>query len=158
MITIKKLKPLMKNDVSKQDLSKLGHNRADSGYSSSQSESVHVSDLTGSEVSSLGKEVSLVGRISALVAADRCFSRCSSICRCSSGLLRCSCLSQDAAQTAADVSLLLKLQRRVAELEKEKMEMQSEMDNKEEQTQQERTKVKNIPDNFSMHIANNGQS
>lgn len=84
------------------DLSKLGHNRADSGYSSSQSESVHVSDLTGSEVSSLGKE--------------------------------------DAAQTAADVSLLLKLQRRVAELEKEKMDLQSEMDSKEEQIQQEKMK------------------
>ncbi|KAA0724617.1 Unconventional myosin-Va [Triplophysa tibetana] len=77
------------------DLPKLGHNRADSGYSYSQSESANVSDLTGSE---------------------------------------------DAAQTGADVSLLLKLQRRVTELENEKMDLQSEMDNKEEQTQQERMK------------------
>ncbi|XP_050955214.1 unconventional myosin-Va isoform X2 [Labeo rohita] len=85
-----------------EELSKPGHNRADSGYSSSQSESVHSSVLTGSEVSSLEKE--------------------------------------DAGQTAADVSLLLKLQRRVAELEKEKMDLQSEMDTKEEQLQLERTK------------------
>ncbi|XP_065147555.1 unconventional myosin-Va [Paramisgurnus dabryanus] len=84
------------------DLSKLGHNRAESGYNSSQSESIHISDLTGSEVSSLDKE--------------------------------------DAQQTAADLSLLLKLQRRIAELEKEKMDLQNEMDSKEEQLQQERTK------------------
>ncbi|KAI7812222.1 unconventional myosin-Va, partial [Triplophysa rosa] len=84
------------------DLSQLGHNRADSGYSCSQSENVNLSDLTGSEVSLLVKE--------------------------------------DAAQTAGDVSLLLKLQRRVTELENEKMDLQSEMDSKEEQTQQERTK------------------
>lgn len=45
-------------------------------------------------------------------------------------------------QTAADVSLLLKLQRRVAELEKEKMDLQGEMDTKEEQLQLERTKVR----------------
>uniref|UniRef100_A0A8C2ICS4 Myosin VAb n=1 Tax=Cyprinus carpio TaxID=7962 RepID=A0A8C2ICS4_CYPCA len=81
----------------KEALSKPGHNRADSGYSSSQSESVHSSVLTGSE---------------------------------------------DAVQTAADVSLLLKLQRRVAELEKEKMDLQGEMDTKEEQLQMERTKVR----------------
>ncbi|CAM4734080.1 unnamed protein product [Leuciscus chuanchicus] len=84
------------------DLSKLGHNRADSGYSSSQSESIHSSVLTGSEVSSLERE--------------------------------------DAVQTAADVSLLMKLQRRVTELEKENMDLQSEMDTKEEQLQLERTK------------------
>uniref|UniRef100_A0A673MQB0 Unconventional myosin-Va n=1 Tax=Sinocyclocheilus rhinocerous TaxID=307959 RepID=A0A673MQB0_9TELE len=71
---------------SEKELSKPGHNRADSGYSSSQSEIVHSSVLTGSEVSSLERE--------------------------------------DAGQTAADVSLLLKLQRRVAELEKEKMDLQ----------------------------------
>uniref|UniRef100_A0A8C1KFL3 Myosin VAb n=1 Tax=Cyprinus carpio TaxID=7962 RepID=A0A8C1KFL3_CYPCA len=87
-----------------EELSKPGHNRADSGYSSSQSESVHSSVLTGSEVSSLERE--------------------------------------DAVQTAADVSLLLKLQRRVAELEKEKMDLQGEMDTKEEQLQLERTKVR----------------
>uniref|UniRef100_A0A8C2ICF6 Myosin VAb n=1 Tax=Cyprinus carpio TaxID=7962 RepID=A0A8C2ICF6_CYPCA len=87
-----------------EELSKPGHNRADSGYSSSQSESVHSSVLTGSEVSSLERE--------------------------------------DAVQTAADVSLLLKLQRRVAELEKEKMDLQGEMDTKEEQLQMERTKVR----------------
>uniref|UniRef100_A0A672M6E3 Unconventional myosin-Va-like n=1 Tax=Sinocyclocheilus grahami TaxID=75366 RepID=A0A672M6E3_SINGR len=46
----------------------------------------------------------------------------------------------DAGQTAADVSLLLKLQRRVAELEKEKMDLQSEMDTKEDQLQLEQTK------------------
>uniref|UniRef100_A0A8C1XM90 Myosin VAb n=1 Tax=Cyprinus carpio TaxID=7962 RepID=A0A8C1XM90_CYPCA len=86
----------------KEALSKPGHNRADSGYSSSQSESIHSSVLTGSEVSSLERE--------------------------------------DAVQTAADVSLLLKLQRRVAELEKEKMDLQGEMDTKEEQLQLERTK------------------
>uniref|UniRef100_A0A672M8E6 Unconventional myosin-Va-like n=1 Tax=Sinocyclocheilus grahami TaxID=75366 RepID=A0A672M8E6_SINGR len=74
----------------KEELSKHDHNRADSGYSSSQSESVHSSVLTGSEVSSLEREV-------------------------------------------PDVSLLLKLQRRVAELEKEKMDLQSEMDTKEDQ-------------------------
>ncbi|XP_051979039.1 unconventional myosin-Va isoform X1 [Xyrauchen texanus] len=84
------------------EFSKPAHNRADSGYSSSLSESVHSSELTGSEVNSLGRE--------------------------------------DAGQTAADVSLLLKLQRRVSELEKEKMDLQSEMDTKEEQLQQERTK------------------
>ncbi|XP_073687668.1 unconventional myosin-Va [Garra rufa] len=84
------------------ELSIPGHNRADSGYSSSQTESVHSSVLTGSEVSSLERE--------------------------------------DAGQTAADVSLLLKLQRRVAELEKEKMDLQGEMDTKEEQLQLERTK------------------
>uniref|UniRef100_A0A8C2ICC0 Myosin VAb n=1 Tax=Cyprinus carpio TaxID=7962 RepID=A0A8C2ICC0_CYPCA len=82
---------------SEKELSKPGHNRADSGYSSSQSESVHSSVLTGSEVSSLEREV-------------------------------------------PDVSLLLKLQRRVAELEKEKMDLQGEMDTKEEQLQMERTK------------------
>uniref|UniRef100_A0A673MR28 Unconventional myosin-Va n=1 Tax=Sinocyclocheilus rhinocerous TaxID=307959 RepID=A0A673MR28_9TELE len=87
---------------SEKELSKPGHNRADSGYSSSQSEIVHSSVLTGSEVSSLERE--------------------------------------DAGQTAADVSLLLKLQRRVAELEKEKMDLQGEMDTKEEQLQLERTK------------------
>uniref|UniRef100_A0A672M5U1 Unconventional myosin-Va-like n=1 Tax=Sinocyclocheilus grahami TaxID=75366 RepID=A0A672M5U1_SINGR len=86
------------------ELSKHDHNRADSGYSSSQSESVHSSVLTGSEVSSLERE--------------------------------------DAGQTAADVSLLLKLQRRVAELEKEKMDLQSEMDTKEDQLQLEQTKVR----------------
>lgn len=48
---------------------------------------------------------------------------------------------QDAVQTAADVSLLLKLQRRVTELEKENMDLQSEMDTKEEQLQQQQTKV-----------------
>uniref|UniRef100_A0A672M6L6 Unconventional myosin-Va-like n=1 Tax=Sinocyclocheilus grahami TaxID=75366 RepID=A0A672M6L6_SINGR len=79
------------------ELSKHDHNRADSGYSSSQSESVHSSVLTGSEVSSLEREV-------------------------------------------PDVSLLLKLQRRVAELEKEKMDLQSEMDTKEDQLQLEQTK------------------
>uniref|UniRef100_A0A8C2PRC4 Myosin VAb n=1 Tax=Cyprinus carpio TaxID=7962 RepID=A0A8C2PRC4_CYPCA len=84
---------------SEKELSKPGHNRADSGYSSSQSESVHSSVLTGSEVSSLEREV-------------------------------------------PDVSLLLKLQRRVAELEKEKMDLQGEMDTKEEQLQMERTKVR----------------
>uniref|UniRef100_A0A8C1XST8 Myosin VAb n=1 Tax=Cyprinus carpio TaxID=7962 RepID=A0A8C1XST8_CYPCA len=82
---------------SEKELSKPGHNRADSGYSSSQSESIHSSVLTGSEVSSLEREV-------------------------------------------PDVSLLLKLQRRVAELEKEKMDLQGEMDTKEEQLQLERTK------------------
>uniref|UniRef100_A0A9J7XU62 Myosin VAb n=1 Tax=Cyprinus carpio carpio TaxID=630221 RepID=A0A9J7XU62_CYPCA len=46
----------------------------------------------------------------------------------------------DAGQMAADVSLLLKLQRRVAELEKEKMDLQSEMDTKEEQLELEQTK------------------
>ncbi|ROL54648.1 Unconventional myosin-Va [Anabarilius grahami] len=84
------------------DLSKPGHNRADSGYGSSQTESVHSSVLTGSEVSTMEKE--------------------------------------DAVQTAADVSLLLKLQRRVTELEKENMDLQSEMDTKEEQLQQQQTK------------------
>ncbi|KAK9952072.1 hypothetical protein ABG768_017931 [Culter alburnus] len=84
------------------DLSKPGHNRADSGYGSSQTESVHSSVLTGSEVSSMERE--------------------------------------DAVQTAADVSLLLKLQRRVTELEKENMDLQSEMDTKEEQLQQQQTK------------------
>ncbi|XP_067293105.1 unconventional myosin-Va isoform X3 [Pseudorasbora parva] len=84
------------------DLSKSGHNRADSGYSSNQSESLQSSVLTGSEVSSLERE--------------------------------------DAVQMAADVSLLLKLQRRVTELEKENMDLQSDMDNKEEQLQQEQTK------------------
>uniref|UniRef100_A0A673JZA9 Unconventional myosin-Va-like n=1 Tax=Sinocyclocheilus rhinocerous TaxID=307959 RepID=A0A673JZA9_9TELE len=64
---------------------------------SSQSDSVHSSVLTGSEVSSLEREV-------------------------------------------PDVSLLLKLQRRVAELEKEKMDLQSEMDTKEDQLQLEQTK------------------
>lgn len=44
-------------------------------------------------------------------------------------------------QTAADVSLLMKLQRRVTDLEKENMDLQSEMDTKEEQLQLERTKV-----------------
>uniref|UniRef100_A0A672M8Z9 Unconventional myosin-Va-like n=1 Tax=Sinocyclocheilus grahami TaxID=75366 RepID=A0A672M8Z9_SINGR len=73
-----------------------------SSVCSSQSESVHSSVLTGSEVSSLERE--------------------------------------DAGQTAADVSLLLKLQRRVAELEKEKMDLQSEMDTKEDQLQLEQTK------------------
>uniref|UniRef100_A0A8C1Y3A3 Myosin VAb n=1 Tax=Cyprinus carpio TaxID=7962 RepID=A0A8C1Y3A3_CYPCA len=48
--------------------------------------------------------------------------------------------SADAGQMAADVSLLLKLQRRVAELEKEKMDLQSEMDTKEEQLELEQTK------------------
>uniref|UniRef100_A0A9J8DBP2 Myosin VAb n=1 Tax=Cyprinus carpio carpio TaxID=630221 RepID=A0A9J8DBP2_CYPCA len=51
---------------------------------------------------------------------------------------------QDAGQMAADVSLLLKLQRRVAELEKEKMDLQSEMDTKEEQLELEQTKVRTI--------------
>uniref|UniRef100_A0A671PJS2 Unconventional myosin-Va-like n=1 Tax=Sinocyclocheilus anshuiensis TaxID=1608454 RepID=A0A671PJS2_9TELE len=51
-------------------------------------------------------------------------------------------LATDAGQTAADVSLLLKLQRRVAELEKEKMDLQSEMDTKEDQLQLEQTKVR----------------
>uniref|UniRef100_A0A672PDI6 Unconventional myosin-Va-like n=1 Tax=Sinocyclocheilus grahami TaxID=75366 RepID=A0A672PDI6_SINGR len=88
----------------KEALSKPGHNRADSGYSSNQSEIVHSSVLTGSEVSSLERE--------------------------------------DAGQTAADVSLLLKLQRRVAELEKQKMDLQGEMDTKEEQLQLEQTKVR----------------
>uniref|UniRef100_A0A672PBU2 Unconventional myosin-Va-like n=1 Tax=Sinocyclocheilus grahami TaxID=75366 RepID=A0A672PBU2_SINGR len=87
-----------------EELSKPGHNRADSGYSSNQSEIVHSSVLTGSEVSSLERE--------------------------------------DAGQTAADVSLLLKLQRRVAELEKQKMDLQGEMDTKEEQLQLEQTKVR----------------
>lgn len=50
-------------------------------------------------------------------------------------------MRQDAVQTAADVSLLMKLQRRVSELEKENMDLQSEMDTKEEQLQLERTKV-----------------
>uniref|UniRef100_A0A671L7R6 Unconventional myosin-Va n=1 Tax=Sinocyclocheilus anshuiensis TaxID=1608454 RepID=A0A671L7R6_9TELE len=81
----------------KEALSKPGHNRADSGYSSNQSEIVHSSVLTGSE---------------------------------------------DAGQTAADVSLLLKLQRRVAELEKQKMDLRGEMDTKEEQLQLEQTKVR----------------
>lgn len=40
------------------------------------------------------------------------------------------------------MSLLLKLQRRVAELEKEKMDLQGEMDTKEEQQQLEQTKVR----------------
>lgn len=44
-------------------------------------------------------------------------------------------------QTASDVSLLMKLQRRVTDLEKENMDLQSEMDTKEEQLQLERTKV-----------------
>uniref|UniRef100_A0A8C1QKK6 Myosin VAb n=1 Tax=Cyprinus carpio TaxID=7962 RepID=A0A8C1QKK6_CYPCA len=92
----------LRSEKEAAELSKPGHNRADSGYSSSQSESVHSSVLTGSEVSSLERE--------------------------------------DAVQTAADVSLLLKLQRRVAELEKEKMDLQGEMDTKEEQLQLERTK------------------
>uniref|UniRef100_A0A8C1KUY9 Myosin VAb n=1 Tax=Cyprinus carpio TaxID=7962 RepID=A0A8C1KUY9_CYPCA len=90
----------------KEALSKHDHNRADSGFSSSQSESIHSSVLTGSEVSSLERE--------------------------------------DAGQMAADVSLLLKLQRRVAELEKEKMDLQSEMDTKEEQLELEQTKVRTI--------------
>lgn len=47
-------------------------------------------------------------------------------------------------QTAADVSLLLKLQRRVTELEKENMDLQSEMDTKEEQLQQQQTKVNSV--------------
>uniref|UniRef100_A0A9J8CBL7 Myosin VAb n=1 Tax=Cyprinus carpio carpio TaxID=630221 RepID=A0A9J8CBL7_CYPCA len=85
----------------KEALSKHDHNRADSGFSSSQSESIHSSVLTGSEVSSLEREV-------------------------------------------PDVSLLLKLQRRVAELEKEKMDLQSEMDTKEEQLELEQTKVRTI--------------
>uniref|UniRef100_A0A8C1XVP9 Myosin VAb n=1 Tax=Cyprinus carpio TaxID=7962 RepID=A0A8C1XVP9_CYPCA len=85
----------------KESLSKHDHNRADSGFSSSQSESIHSSVLTGSEVSSLEREV-------------------------------------------PDVSLLLKLQRRVAELEKEKMDLQSEMDTKEEQLELEQTKVRTI--------------
>uniref|UniRef100_A0A671L7V7 Unconventional myosin-Va n=1 Tax=Sinocyclocheilus anshuiensis TaxID=1608454 RepID=A0A671L7V7_9TELE len=82
---------------SEKELSKPGHNRADSGYSSNQSEIVHSSVLTGSEVSSLEREV-------------------------------------------PDVSLLLKLQRRVAELEKQKMDLRGEMDTKEEQLQLEQTK------------------
>jgi len=53
-------------------------------------------------------------------------------------------MRQDAVQTAADVSLLMKLQRRVTELEKENMELQSEMDTKEEQLQLERTKVNSV--------------
>lgn len=56
-------------------------------------------------------------------------------------MIECNGCVQDAVQTAADVSLLLKLQRRVSELEKENMDLQSEMDIKEEQLQQERTKV-----------------
>ncbi|XP_016408908.1 unconventional myosin-Va-like isoform X2 [Sinocyclocheilus rhinocerous] len=92
----------LRSEKEAAELSKHDHNRADSGYSSSQSDSVHSSVLTGSEVSSLERE--------------------------------------DAGQTAADVSLLLKLQRRVAELEKEKMDLQSEMDTKEDQLQLEQTK------------------
>uniref|UniRef100_A0A673JSM1 Unconventional myosin-Va-like n=1 Tax=Sinocyclocheilus rhinocerous TaxID=307959 RepID=A0A673JSM1_9TELE len=94
----------LRSEKEAAELSKHDHNRADSGYSSSQSDSVHSSVLTGSEVSSLERE--------------------------------------DAGQTAADVSLLLKLQRRVAELEKEKMDLQSEMDTKEDQLQLEQTKVR----------------
>ncbi|XP_026094178.1 unconventional myosin-Va-like isoform X1 [Carassius auratus] len=92
----------LRSEKEAAELSKHDHNRADSGYSSSQSESIHSSVLTGSEVSSLERE--------------------------------------DAGQMAADVSLLLKLQRRVAELEKEKMDLQSEMDSKEEQLELEQTK------------------
>ncbi len=40
------------------------------------------------------------------------------------------------------MSLLLKLQRRVAELEREKMDLQGEMDTNEEQQQLEQTKVR----------------
>uniref|UniRef100_A0A8C1EXX7 Myosin VAb n=1 Tax=Cyprinus carpio carpio TaxID=630221 RepID=A0A8C1EXX7_CYPCA len=92
----------LRSEKEAAELSKHDHNRADSGFSSSQSESIHSSVLTGSEVSSLERE--------------------------------------DAGQMAADVSLLLKLQRRVAELEKEKMDLQSEMDTKEEQLELEQTK------------------
>ncbi|XP_052400550.1 unconventional myosin-Va isoform X2 [Carassius gibelio] len=92
----------LRSEKEAAELSKRDHNRADSGYSSSQSESIHSSVLTGSEVSSLERE--------------------------------------DTGQMAADVSLLLKLQRRVAELEKEKMDLQSEMDSKEEQLELEQTK------------------
>ncbi|XP_056307676.1 unconventional myosin-Va [Danio aesculapii] len=92
----------LRSEKEAAEFSTPGDNRADSGYSSSQSESIHSSVLTGSEVSSLEKE--------------------------------------DAVQVAADVSLLLKLQRRVAELEKENMDLQSEMDTKEEQLLLERAK------------------
>nr|XP_009296049.2 unconventional myosin-Va [Danio rerio] len=92
----------LKSEKEVAEISTAGDSRADSGYSSSQSESIHSSMLTGSEVSSLEKE--------------------------------------DAVQVAADVSLLLKLQRRVAELEKENMDMQSEMDTKEEQLILEKAK------------------
>lgn len=51
-------KPFYVTNLFKQDLSKPGHNRADSGYGSSQTESVHSSVLTGSEVSSMEREVS----------------------------------------------------------------------------------------------------
>lgn len=40
-----------------------------------------------------------------------------------------------------DVALLLKLQKRVAELEQEKMNLQREWDSREEQLQQEHAKV-----------------
>uniref|UniRef100_A0AAR2ISI7 Myosin VAb n=1 Tax=Pygocentrus nattereri TaxID=42514 RepID=A0AAR2ISI7_PYGNA len=53
----------------------------------------------------------------------------------------CCCAPQEELQGAVDVGLLLKLQRRVAELEQEKLNLQSEWDSREEQLQQDHAKV-----------------
>lgn len=54
------------------------------------------------------------------------------------------CVQQDEVKRSMDVALLLKLQKRVAELEQEKMNLQWEWDSREEQLQQEHTKVHDI--------------
>ncbi|XP_036432367.1 LOW QUALITY PROTEIN: unconventional myosin-Va [Colossoma macropomum] len=84
------------------NMSKPGHVRTDSAYSSNESQYTHCSEFTGSEVSLQGQEEELQG--------------------------------------AVDVALLLKLQRRVAELEQEKLNLQSEWDSREEQLQQDHVK------------------
>ncbi|KAI4903112.1 hypothetical protein NFI96_015689, partial [Prochilodus magdalenae] len=84
-------------------VSKPGHYRADSAYSSHEAESTRCSEFTGSEVSLQCQEEELHG--------------------------------------AVDVTLLLRLQRRVAELEQEKLNLQSEWDSREEQLQQDQAKA-----------------
>lgn len=54
----------------------------------------------------------------------------------------CLCyLLQDEVKGSVDVALLLKLQKQVAELEQEKMNLQREWDSREEQLQQEHEQV-----------------
>uniref|UniRef100_A0AAR2J185 Myosin VAb n=1 Tax=Pygocentrus nattereri TaxID=42514 RepID=A0AAR2J185_PYGNA len=99
-----KLEELHADLISEREhMSKPGHVRTDSAYSSNESQYTHCSEFTGSEVSLQGQEEELQG--------------------------------------AVDVGLLLKLQRRVAELEQEKLNLQSEWDSREEQLQQDHAKV-----------------
>uniref|UniRef100_A0AAR2KID0 Myosin VAb n=1 Tax=Pygocentrus nattereri TaxID=42514 RepID=A0AAR2KID0_PYGNA len=68
------------------------------------------------------------------------FERCKELFFCCTSH-SCCCAPQEELQGAVDVGLLLKLQRRVAELEQEKLNLQSEWDSREEQLQQDHAKV-----------------